>query len=43
MAFCAAFFIFWESYHKKQKKEQSLAYFYILLFLTFGVAFLALK
>lgn len=41
MSFCGAFFIFLEKYHKKQPKEQSLAYFYILLFLIFGIAFLA--
>jgi hypothetical protein len=41
MSFCGAVFIFIEGYRKKQSKEQSLTYFYVLLFLIFGIAFLA--
>lgn len=39
MSFCGAFFIFLEKNRKKHPEEQSLAYFYILLFLIFGVTF----
>ncbi len=41
MSFCGAFFILLEKYRKKQPEEQSLAYFYVLLFLIFGITFLA--
>ena len=42
MSFCAAIFMFLEGNRKKQLKEHSLGYFYILLFLIFGITFLFL-